>query len=236
MTASSATSPAPTPTGERIVDGAAALAVVTGPDAYVARPSTPPRPSTAGWCRPGTTRPSTCAARCGCIDDVDWLRALVGKLTDHHEQGRGRRRGRSRTPRRRTSRSSCARSSASSWWSSRCEAKAKLSQNRSAEDRAGVVAGLAGTPGEPVARAMEASTWAHSPDAWSAPRTARGRTSGRGPAAGSRRRTSRRCRSCGRWCAARPGGGGTATAGSCPRCRPAPRRSRRRPSARSGAA
>ena len=36
------------------------------------------------------------------------------------------------------------------------QAKAKLSQNRSAEDRAGVVAGLLGTPGEPVARAMEA--------------------------------------------------------------------------------
>jgi transcriptional regulator len=36
------------------------------------------------------------------------------------------------------------------------EGKVKLSQNRSAEDRAGVVAGLTGTPGEPVARAMEA--------------------------------------------------------------------------------
>ena len=34
------------------------------------------------------------------------------------------------------------------------EAKAKLSQNRSVEDRAGVVAGLAGTAGEPVAEAM----------------------------------------------------------------------------------
>ena len=30
-----------------------------------ARRSTPPRPSTAGSCRPGTTRRSTCAARCG---------------------------------------------------------------------------------------------------------------------------------------------------------------------------
>ena len=36
------------------------------------------------------------------------------------------------------------------------EGKAKLSQNRSAEDAPGVVAGLTGTPGEPVAREMEA--------------------------------------------------------------------------------
>ena len=36
------------------------------------------------------------------------------------------------------------------------EGKAKLSQNRSAEDVAGVIAGLTGTPGEPVARQMEA--------------------------------------------------------------------------------
>ena len=34
------------------------------------------------------------------------------------------------------------------------EAKAKLSQNRSQEDVAGVIDGLSGTPGEPVADAM----------------------------------------------------------------------------------
>ena len=70
----------------------------------------------------------------------------------------------------------------------------------------------------------------------SAPRTARGRTSGPARGGGSRRRTSRRCRTCGRWSAAPPGGAGTATPGSCPRGRRAPRTSRTRPSAPPGAA
>jgi len=84
-------------------------------------------------------------------DDVDWLRQLVTRLTEHHEQRTG------------------------TGWQvsdappafidgqlkaivgielviSRVEAKAKLSQNRSAADRAGVVAGLG--PGSPVSRAM----------------------------------------------------------------------------------
>ena len=47
-------------------------------------------------------------------------------------------------------------------------------------------------------------------------------------------RTSRRCRSCGRSCAARPAGAGTATPGTGPRCRRAPRRSRRCPSGPAG--
>ena len=82
-------------------------------------------------------------------------------------------------------------------------------------------------PGQPEERVPDLSR-----RSGCAPRRARGRRSGPGPGAGSRRRWTRRCRSCGRWCAARPAGAGTATAGSCPRCRPAPRRSRRRPSAR----
>jgi transcriptional regulator len=32
-----------------------ALAIVRGPDAYISRPGTRPSPSTAVWCRPGTT-------------------------------------------------------------------------------------------------------------------------------------------------------------------------------------
>jgi transcriptional regulator len=87
-------------------------------------------------------------------DDVEWLRGLVTRLTDHHE-------GSFEAP-----------------WAvtdapeayiagqlraivgvelliTRIEAKAKLSQNRSEEDRAGVVAGLtARDPDDPVASAM----------------------------------------------------------------------------------
>ena len=44
------------------------------------RPGTPPRPSTAGWCRPGTTRRSTSPAGCR-HDDPAWLRARSRRLT-----------------------------------------------------------------------------------------------------------------------------------------------------------
>ena len=39
-----------------IVDGTPALAVVTGPEAYVSPSWYASKASTAGWCRPGTTR------------------------------------------------------------------------------------------------------------------------------------------------------------------------------------
>ena len=88
------------------------------------------------------------------IDDPEWVRGVVTALTDHHEGTRAKPWA-VRTRRRGTSTGSCAPSSASLVVES-VEGKAKLSQNRSAEDLAGVIAGLPGTPGEPVARAMEA--------------------------------------------------------------------------------
>jgi len=139
---------------KRMMDGAPGLAVVTGPDAYVS-PSFYATKAEHGRVVP-TWNYSMVHLRgvVRVIDDPEWLRALVGELTDHHEQPRARPWAVEDAPSTYVEKQLHAIVGVELAVES-VEAKAKLSQNRSAEDRAGVVAGLVGTPGEPVARAMD---------------------------------------------------------------------------------
>ena len=143
------------PQWRRIVDGSPALAVVTGPDAYVS-PSFYATKVEHGRVVP-TWNYSTVHLRgpVRIVDDAGWLRALVGELTDHHESRRAAPWAVEDAPATYVEKQLRAIVGVELVVES-VQAKAKLSQNRSAEDRAGVVAGLLGTPGEPVARAMEA--------------------------------------------------------------------------------
>lgn len=132
----------------RMVADSPALAVVTGPDTYVS----------PGWyatkAEHGRVVPTWnysvvhLRGRLRLHDDPDWVRALVTRLTDRHEQPRG-------TPWHVTD-------APADYLAKnlrpivgvelvveRVEAKAKLSQNRSAEDRAGVAAGLAADGRDP---------------------------------------------------------------------------------------
>jgi len=125
----------------RIVDGSPALAIVTGPDAYVS-PSWYATKAEHGKVVP-TWNYSVVhlRGRVRVHDDADWVRDLVTRLTDRHEQPRPE---------------PWAVSDAPDDYVTRnlrpivgvelevegVEAKAKLSQNRSDEDRAGVARGL----------------------------------------------------------------------------------------------
>ena len=143
------------PQWRRVVDGSAALAVVTGPDAYVS-PSFYATKAEHGRVVP-TWNYSAVHLRgpVRVVDDPAWLRTLVGELTDHHESRRAEPWAVEDAPETYVDKQLRAIVGVEIVVES-VQAKAKLSQNRSAEDRAGVVAGLRGTPGEPVARAMEA--------------------------------------------------------------------------------
>ena len=132
----------------RMVEGAPALAIVTGPDTYVS-PSWYATKVEHGRVVPTWNYSVVHLRGRLCVhDDPDWVRALVTRLTDHHEQPR-----------------------AEPWQVTdapedyvaknlrpivgvevvveQVEAKAKLSQNRSGEDRAGVAAGLAADGRDP---------------------------------------------------------------------------------------
>ncbi|HSU00954.1 MAG TPA: FMN-binding negative transcriptional regulator [Nocardioides sp.] len=125
----------------RIVDGSPALAIVTGPDAYVS-PSWYATKAEHGKVVP-TWNYSVVhlRGRVRVHDDADWVRDLVTRLTDRHEQPRPE---------------PWAVSDAPDDYVTRnlrpivgvelevegVEAKAKLSQNRSDQDRAGVARGL----------------------------------------------------------------------------------------------
>ena len=125
----------------RIVDGSPALAIVTGPDAYVS-PGWYATKAEHGKVVP-TWNYSVVHLRGSVVvhDDAEWVRSLVTRLTDRHESSRS-------TP--------WAVSDAPPDYIDKnlrpivgvevvvtsVEAKAKLSQNRSEEDRAGVTAGL----------------------------------------------------------------------------------------------
>ena len=80
-------------------------------------------------------------------DDVEWLRALVTRLTDHHEATLAEPWHVTDAPDRYIEGQLRA-LVGMEFVITRVEAKAKLSQNRSTEDRTGVVAGLeeVGTP------------------------------------------------------------------------------------------
>lgn len=141
------------PHWKAVVDGSAALAVVTGPDAYVS-PSFYASKREHGKVVP-TWNYSAVHLRgpVRVVDDAAWLRELVGALTDHHESGRDEPWAVEDAPATYVDKQLRAIVGIEMVVES-VEAKAKLSQNRSEEDRAGVVAGLAGGPGEAVAEAM----------------------------------------------------------------------------------
>ena len=139
----------------RIVDGSPVLAAVTGPDAYVS-PSFYASKTEHGRVVPTWNYSMVhLRGRIRVVDDVDWLRTLVGELTERHEHVRAAPWAVGDAPATYITKQLRAIVGVELVVES-VEAKAKLSQNRSAEDRAGVVAGLTGTPGEPVARAMRA--------------------------------------------------------------------------------
>jgi len=138
----------------RIVAGSPALAIVTGPDAYVS-PSWYATKAEHGKVVP-TWNYSVVHLR-GSVavhDDPSWVRGLVTRLTDRHEAPRS---------------DSWAVSDAPADYIDKnlrpivgvelvvtsVEAKAKLSQNRSDADRAGVAAGLAADGRDPAALVAE---------------------------------------------------------------------------------
>jgi len=127
---------------QRIVDGSPGLAAVIGPDAYVS-PSFYATKAQHGRVVP-TWNYSVVHVRgvIRVIDDPVWLRALVGELTDHHEHLRERPWAVEDAPETYVEKQLRAIVGVELVVES-VEAKAKLSQNRSAQDRAGVVAGLA---------------------------------------------------------------------------------------------
>jgi transcriptional regulator len=131
------------------------LAILTGPDAYVS-PSFYPSKQEHGRVVPTWNYVTVHVhGRLIVHEDTDWLRALVTRLTEHHEADFA-------TP--------WAVSDAPSAFIegqlraivglelalTRVEAKVKLSQNRTAADQTGVIAGLrVSDPASPVAQAME---------------------------------------------------------------------------------
>ncbi len=130
---------------QRIVEGSPALAIVTGPDAYVS----------PGWyatkAEHGRVVPTwnySAVHLRGTVhvhDDADWLRAMVTALTDRHEAARDEPWAVTDAPEKYVAGQLRAIVGVSLTIET-VEGKAKLSQNRSAEDVAGVVAALAGTP------------------------------------------------------------------------------------------
>ena len=125
----------------RIVDDSSALAIVTGPDTYVS-------PSWyAAKAEHGKVVP-TCnysvvhlRGRIRVHDDPDWVRALVTRLTDRHEQPREEPWHVADAPEDYVTKN-LRPIVGVELLVEQVEAKAKLSQNRSDEDRTGVAEGL----------------------------------------------------------------------------------------------
>jgi transcriptional regulator len=132
----------------RIVPGSPALAVVTGPDAYVS-PSWYATKVEHGRVVP-TWNYSVVHLRGRIVvhDDPAWVRALVTRLTDRHEADRDERWAVTDAPSDYIDKNLRPIVGVELVVES-VEAKAKLSQNRSDEDRAGVAAGLAADGREP---------------------------------------------------------------------------------------
>lgn len=126
----------------RIVDGSPALAIVTGPDTYIS-PSWYAAKGEHGKVVP-TWNYSVVHLR-GRIrvhDDPDWVRALVTRLTERHEQSRDEPWAVADAPGDYVAKNLRPIVGVELVVET-VEAKAKLSQNRSEEDRAGVARGLA---------------------------------------------------------------------------------------------
>jgi len=134
-------------------DGVPALLVCTGPQAYI-HPGWYAAKAEHGKVVPTWNYSSVqLTGRARIIEDVDWLRQAVERLTDRHEADHENGAGRWRV-------SDAPADYVGGMLKAivgvelrveRVEAKAKLSQNRSAADRRGVIAGLGG---HPVAEAM----------------------------------------------------------------------------------
>lgn len=132
----------------RIVDGSPALAIVTGPDTYVS-PSWYATKAEHGKVVP-TWNYSVVHLR-GRIrvhDEPDWVRALVTRLTERHEQPRAEPWAVTDAPEDYVAKNLRPIVGVEILIES-VEAKAKLSQNRSDEDRAGVASGLAADGQDP---------------------------------------------------------------------------------------
>ncbi|WP_322919386.1 FMN-binding negative transcriptional regulator [Nocardioides renjunii] len=137
------------PHWRRIVTGSPALAVVTGPDTYVS-PSWYAAKAEHGKVVP-TWNYSVVhlRGRVTVHDDPDWVRALVTRLTDRHEERRADRWRVTDAPEDYVTKNLRPIVGVELVVES-VEAKAKLSQNRSDADRAGVAAGLAADGADPA--------------------------------------------------------------------------------------
>jgi transcriptional regulator len=132
----------------RIVDGSPALAIVTGPDAYVS-PSWYASKAEHGKVVPTWNYSAVhLRGRVAVHDDASWVRELVTRLTDRHEQPRPEPWSVTDAPADYVDKNLRPIVGVELLVSS-VEAKAKLSQNRSDEDRAGVAAGLVADGREP---------------------------------------------------------------------------------------
>lgn len=132
----------------RIVDGSSALAIVTGADTYVS-PSWYATKAEHGKVVP-TWNYSVVHLR-GAVtvhDDPAWVRGLVTRLTDRHEQPRAEPWAVTDAPADYVDKNLRPIVGVELVVGS-VEAKAKLSQNRSDEDRAGVATGLAADGRDP---------------------------------------------------------------------------------------
>ena len=133
----------------RMVEDSPALAIVTGPDTYVS----------PGWyatkAEHGRVVPTwnysvvQLRGRLRLHDDPDWVRGLVTRLTDRHEQPRDEPWHVTDAPEDYVTKN-LRPIVGVEIVVERVEAKAKLSQNRSEEDRAGVAAGLAADGRDPA--------------------------------------------------------------------------------------
>ncbi|CAM3519088.1 FMN-binding negative transcriptional regulator [Nocardioides zeicaulis] len=133
----------------RVVDGSPALAVVTGPDTYVS-PSWYASKAEHGRVVP-TWNYSVVHLR-GEVrihDDAAWVRSLVTRLTERHEGARPQPWAVTDAPDDYVTKNLRPIVGVEVVVAS-VEAKAKLSQNRSDADRAGVVAGLAAEGRDPA--------------------------------------------------------------------------------------
>jgi transcriptional regulator len=138
----------------RIVDGSPALAIVTGPDAYVS-PSWYATKVEHGKVVP-TWNYSVVHLRGSVVvhDDAEWVHALVTRLTDRHESPRDEPWAVSDAPDDYIEKNLRPIVGVEVVISS-VEAKAKLSQNRSDSDRAGVASGLAADGRDPAGLVVE---------------------------------------------------------------------------------
>ncbi len=138
-----------------LVDDAPALAVVTGPQAYVS-PAWYASKAEHGRVVPTWNYSAVhLTGRVRVHDDADFVLRAVTLLTEQHEQGRAEPWAVGDAPAQFVARQLRGIVGVE-LRVERVEAKAKLSQNRSADDHAGVVAGLSGEPNRDAAAVADA--------------------------------------------------------------------------------